>query len=70
MIIAADWDDFDYISEHKTIGAGTHAMVGSYLSDIELVMGTWHKSKERVIGDNPYVGYLTNKKWHLNEVFR
>ena len=28
----------------------------------------WHRSKEKVAGDHPYGGYLTNKKWHLNEV--
>ena len=28
----------------------------------------WYRSKEIVSGMNPYSGYVTNKKWHLNEV--
>ena len=34
----------------------------------ELKMGKWHRSKETVSGTNPYGGFLSNKKWHLNEV--
>ena len=79
FLIADDWDHFDNITEHDVIGAGTHAqMVGSLLP-YELAMGKkhhperngtngWYRSKEIVSGDNPYAGYLTNRKWHLNEV--
>ena len=32
-------------------------------------MGRWYRSKEKLVGhNNQYAGYLTNKKWHLNEV--
>ena len=39
-----------------------------YLGQYTLSMGRWHRSKEKVAGIYPYGGYLTNKKWHLNEV--
>ena len=77
MIIADDWDHFYNMSEHYVIGAGTHAMMSSYLAPEELEFGEneeinsgrgWYRSKESVSGKYPYGGYLTNKKWHLNEV--
>ena len=55
----------------------THAFMGSSLSPWELSLGEnkeinsgrgWYRSKEKVAGIYPYAGYLTNKKWHLNEV--
>ena len=75
--IADDWDHFDYMTEHDVIGAGTHAMMASALGPLELSLGEnkeinsgrgWYRSKEKVAGMFPYAGYLTNKKWHLNEV--
>ena len=79
LIIADDWDHFDNITEHDVIGNGTHAQMSGSLTPEELAIckkhhpegnGTygWYRSKEKVSGDNPYAGYLTNKKWHLNEV--
>ena len=68
MIIADDWDHFDNITLHDVIGAGTHAQVSTSVAQYELAMGKWHRSKEKVAGKYPYGGYLTNKKWHLNEV--
>ena len=68
FIIADDWDHFFNISLHDVIGAGTHAQM-EYPAEYELDMGRWYRSKEKLAGDNPYAGYLTNKKWHLNEVF-
>ena len=65
--VTKDWDEFDYYSEHKVIGSGTHAHMGSYL-DYELDMGRWYRSKERVSGKYPWTGYLSNKKWYLNDV--
>ena len=65
------------MSEHDVIGAGTHAMMTYSLGWFELEIGEkeeinsgrgWYRSRERVAGMNPYGGYLTNKKWHLNEV--
>ena len=77
FIIADDWDHYFYMTEHDVIGAGTHAYMGSYIGPWELSLGEneeinsgrgWYRSKEKVAGRFPYGGYLTNKKWHLNEV--
>jgi len=68
IIIADDWDHFDNITEHDVMVEGTHAMMSAYLYPSELAMGRWHRSKEKLAGDNPFVGYLTNKKWNLNEL--
>ena len=79
-LIADDWDHFDHITKHDVMGAGTHAQMTGVLESYELDMGKkhhpegngtygWYRSKEKVAGDNPYAGYLTNKKWHQNEVF-
>ena len=68
MHIAKNWDDFDYYAEHHVIVEGTHAVVVSYLWPKYLAMGRWWRSKERLRGSSPFVGYLSNKKWHLNEV--
>ena len=78
-LIADDWDHFYNIIEHDVMGNGTHATMAGQLSIWELSLGKkhhpegngtygWYRSKEKVSGDNPYAGYLTNKKWHLNEV--
>ena len=76
-IVADDWDHFDHMTEQDVIGAGTHAYMTSYLSPTDLSFGEneeinsgrgWYRSKARVAGKYPYAGYLTNKKWHLNEV--
>ena len=68
MLITDDWDHFDNISLHDVIGAGTHAQIAGSLVPNELDMGKWYRSKEKLEGHYPYGGYLTNKKWHLNEV--
>ena len=68
MIIANDYDHFDYISKNYVIREGTHAYMGGSLLPFELAMGRWYRSQEKVAGDYPFGGYLTNKKWHLNEV--
>ena len=68
MIITKDWDEFDYYTEHYVIGEGTHAQMVGMLEPLELAMGRWWRSKEKLRGGNPYGGYLSNKKWHLNEV--
>ena len=68
-LIADDLDHYDNITEHDVIGAGTHAHgPASYLEPYHLDMGRWHRSKEKLVGNNPFAGYLTNKKWNLNEV--
>ena len=76
-IIADDWDHYYYMSEQDVLVAGTHAQMVSYLAPPELSIGDneeinsgrgWYRSKEKVAGIYPYAGWLTNKKWHLNEV--
>ena len=68
FIVPDDWDHFNNIAKHDVIGAGTHANVAGYLEPYYLAMGRWHRSKDKLAANNPYVGYLTNKKWHMNEV--
>ena len=68
LIITKDWDEFNYYSEHHVIGKGTHAMLIGYLTPHELEMGRWWRSKERLRGGDPNYGYVSNKKWKLNEV--
>ena len=67
MIIADDSDHHEKIAKHDVMGNGTHAQLTPYLYPYELDMGRWHRSKER-FQDDPYYGFLSNKKWHLNEV--
>ena len=78
FIIADDWFHFYNLSEHGVIGAGTHAQIATSPTMWELEVGEnkeinsgrgWYRSKERLDGDYPFAGYLTNKKWHLNEVY-
>ena len=37
--------------------------------DYALAWGKWHRSKERLGGDHPFVSYMMNKKWTLEEEF-
>ena len=75
-IIADDYDHFNNITAHDVMGAGTHAQLNYFVDSYELEFGEeyhpkgrgWYRSKEKVSGFSPYAGYLTNKKWHLNEV--
>ena len=75
MIITDDWDHYADITKQGVLGAGTHAQISYYLGGREKNWGEkhhpegkgWHRSKEKVAG-SPYAGYLTNKKWHMNEV--
>ena len=64
-ITADDWDHYYNMTEHDAIGAGTHALMTGYLTGDRYL---WYRSKEKVEGKYPYGGWLTNKKWHLNEV--
>ena len=78
-IVADDDDHFYDMIKYDVMGAGTHAEVTGFLYPDEMDIGEqyhpqprghkgWYRSKEKLAGDNPYAGYLTNKKWHLNEV--
>ena len=77
MILADDWDHYYYIAEHYVFGAGTHAKMRSKLGSGDEKLGEnkeinngrgWYRSKDTLAGKFSYAGYLTNKKWHLNEV--
>ena len=60
---------FKNLTNHGVFGAGTHAQLTGYLAPWQLRdYGPWYRSKETLAGKNPFSGYLTNKKWHLNEV--
>ena len=67
-LLADDWDHYDNITKQDVMVAGTHAYMGGELDSYDLAMGRWYRSKEKVAGNYPYGGYLTKKKWHLNEV--
>ena len=67
LIIADNWDQYINISKHVHV-AGTYALMTVTLPPMYQDMGRWHRSEEKVSGHYPYAGYLTNKKWHLNEV--
>ena len=66
MMIAKDWDEFDHLVEHGIIGNGTHAQMFYTLTPWEKSLGRWWKGN-LVMGNYPYAGYLSDKKWHLNE---
>ena len=67
MIFADDLNHFDNITKHDVISRGTHAYMGGGLYPTMLSMGRWHRSKDKLAGFHPYCGYLSSKKWHINE---
>ena len=65
ILIPKDWE-YDHLIESDIIGNGTHAFMMSYF------LTPRGKSLEQgnlVLGDFPYAGYLSDKKWYLNEAF-
>ena len=64
--ITKDWDEYDHLTEHGIIGNGTHAQMSYALEPREKSLGRWWKGN-LVQGDYPYAGYLSDKKWDLNE---
>ena len=66
LIIAEDWDEFYDLTQYGVIGNGTHAQMMYYLDSWEKSLGRWWKGN-LVTGNFPYAGYLSDKKWHLNE---
>ena len=70
--ITKDWDEFyNYYIDQYLIRNGTHAVLQSQSATnghLIYYWGWYTRSKERLRGQNPYGGYLSNKKWHLNEV--
>ena len=68
MIIPEDWYQYNHLIEHGIIGNGTHAYMSSYQSQWEKSLGRWWQG-DLVLGNFPYGGYLSDKKWYLNEAF-
>ena len=74
-IIADTYDQFQDITA-IAMAEGTHAQITHWVDSIDLEIAEkkhpegrgWYRSKEKVSDRNPYGGYYTNKKWHLNEV--
>ena len=75
-IVSDDLDHFENMTAHDVMGAGTHALRTFFVDIKDMKLGEeyhpqgrgWYRSKETLAGINPYYGYLTSKKWHLNEV--
>ena len=68
FLISKDWDEYMSIAKDILMKKGTYAVMTYALGYRELAVGRWHRSMDNVNGHYPYGGYLTNKKWHLNEV--
>ena len=70
LVIAKDWDEYENMV-HKVISTGLFADIRTvpwYLNSTE-EFKDWYRSSETVIGINPYVGNLANKKWPLKKVY-
>ena len=66
MIIPNSWPEYLDLVEYGIIGNGTHARMTHVLNPWQKSLGRWWKGN-LVMGDYPYAGYLSDKKWHLNE---
>ena len=74
-IVADDWVHYDNIIANDVLGEGTHAIITHWIDWYVQALGkkyhpdgrAWYNSKER-LSASPYAGYITNKKWPLNEV--
>ena len=64
--IASNWLEFFDLIEHGIIGNGTHAIMSFTISGKHRTLGKWWRGN-LVQGNYPYGGYLSDKKWHLNE---
>ena len=70
MYFPKDLDEFNLNFEQYIMTDGTHALMTSYLTPKYLGMGRWWRSKDTFKSISPYGGYVSNKKWCLNEVGR
>ena len=74
-IMTDTYDQFQDITA-IAIAEGTHAQMTHFVDSIDLGIAEenhpegkgWYRSKEFITGKIPFAGYLTSKKWHLNEV--
>ena len=68
LIIPNSRNEFKEKLKHDVIGNGTHAFMNFKLMPDEKSLGRWWKGN-LVLGDYPYAGHFSDKKWHLNEAF-
>ena len=68
VYIPTTWGHWWYYSSIYIVQNGTHALLSTHLTQQHFCWDKWYRSKEILRGNNPYAGYLTNKKWSLNEV--
>ena len=67
-----DWDDYDEIAQ-DAIRTGSSCVEGAYMYAYELQWATdlgtqWYRSKDRKDQPiNPFMSFLMNKKWTLEE---
>ena len=58
----------------RAIRTGAAVVEGALLYDYELEWATdvgtqWYRSKDKKAGENPFISYMMNKKWTLEEEF-
>ena len=72
MVSVNSWGD--YYTKYMTEGIiknGTYGIMAAYLNWYALYwtdMDQWWKSSETKPADNPFAGYVADRKWILNEV--
>ena len=83
MIITKSYEMYNEMTRNEVLSQGTHAQLRSYMEPNELAWtteydhyqenykynrGRGYYRGEMLDGKIPGGGYITNKKWHLNEV--
>ena len=83
LFITESYEQYNNMTKNELLSHGTHAMMRPYMMKYELTWATeydhdqgkykYNKGRgfyrgEKVSGLLSGGGYLTNKKWHLNEV--
>ena len=66
VMIAKTMRNFHQTMKHGIMGNGTHARMSWGLTPITRSYGMWWRGNP-VLGNYPYGGDLSDKKWHLNE---
>ena len=66
MIVAKNWREYYYMVKYGIFENRTHAHMNPALTKWEKSLGRWWRGV-RVKGNFPYGGYLSDKKWYLNE---
>ena len=69
-IFSQSWDEYDELTENWIIKNGTAVQEHDYLSDSQLALGRWHRSKDKKQHSSTEFGsYMINKRWWLEEQF-